>query len=124
MSCKHGFYRDGDRIQPKLYCDITQEICIYSRLCTKPNVNKYILTERSDNCMVSKQHEKLNTPDGACPVRFIKGKYAYVEKDNRVIKVPYDGEEVDYLYITQDSKGTYTASKTKKRKSTRKNHEK
>lgn len=110
MSCSYGFYNPNEHNRPKLYCKITNEMCIYSKLCTKPNIDKYIFNDKVDECMIKKEEERKTIPNGAYFVRFIKKGYAYVEVDNRVIKVRYGGDDTNYLFIKSNSDGTCEGS--------------
>ena len=44
-------------------------------------------------------------PKGAYGVRFVKKGYAYVDIDGVIVKIPYQGEKVDYLFLEQTDNG-------------------
>lgn len=110
MSCKYGFYKQTEHNRPRLYCSISNDMCMYSKLCTKPNVDRYIFNDRADNCMIKNEKEKYDIPEGANYIRFIKNGYAYVEFENKVIKVKCGEEATNYIYVKRNSDGTYEGS--------------
>lgn len=112
MSCQYGFYKKEETNRPKLYCSITKDLCVYSKLCLK--VNKYIYNDKSEECMIKKENNKKSIPNGAYYVRFIKKGYAYVELGDTVIKVKCDNLDniINYIYIQQNDDGTYVGSLT------------
>lgn len=113
MACQYGFYKKNETNKPKLYCKITNNLCIYSKLCLKPNINKYIFNDKVDDCMIKKENEKHTIPNGAYFVRFVKNGYVYVEIDNKVSKIKCDDNNItNYVYIKINSDGTYKASTT------------
>ena len=112
MSCQYGFYKKTETNRPKLYCKITNDLCVYSKLCLK--VNKYIYNDKSEECMIRKENDKKSIPNGAYYVRFIKNGYAYVELGDTVVKVKCDDLDniINYIYIQQNNDGTYVGSLT------------
>ncbi len=112
MSCQYGFYKKTETNRPKLYCKITNDLCVYSKLCLK--VNKYIYNDKSEECMIKKENDKKSIPNGAYYVRFVKNGYAYVELGDTVIKVKCDNLDniINYIYIQQNNDGTYIGSLT------------
>lgn len=113
MSCQYGFYKNNEVNRPRLYCKITNDLCVYSKLCLKPSVNKYIFNDRVDDCMIKKENERYTIPNGAYLVRFVKNGYVYVEVNDKVLKIKYDANDtVNYVYIKEKSDGTYEASTT------------
>lgn len=112
MSCQYGFYKKTETNRPKLYCSITNDLCVYSKLCLK--VNKYIYNDKSEECMIRKENNKKSIPNGAYYVRFVKNGYAYVELGDTVIKVKCDNLDniINYIYIQQNEDGTYVGSLT------------
>lgn len=112
MSCQYGFYKKTETNRPKLYCKITNDLCVYSKLCLK--VNKYIYNDKSEECMIRKENDKKSIPNGAYYVRFIKNGYAYVELGDTVVKVKCDDLDniINYIYIQQNNDGTYIGSLT------------
>ena len=122
MSCMYGFYKPTEHNRPRLYCKITNDMCVYSKLCTKPSVDRYIFNDKVDECMIKNEKERYDIPEGAYYVRFVRNGYAYVEFSDRVVKVKCNDEVKNYLYVKQNSDGTYEGSispfteKTKRRK--------
>ena len=112
MSCQYGFYKKTETNRPKLYCKITNDLCVYSKLCLK--VNKYIYNDKSEECMIRKENDKKSIPNGAYYVRFVKKGYAYVELGDTVVKVKCDDLDniINYIYIQQNNDGTYIGSLT------------
>lgn len=112
MSCQYGFYKKTETNRPKLYCKITNDLCVYSKLCLK--VNKYIYNDKSEECMIRKENDKKSIPNGAYYVRFVKKGYAYVELGDTVVKVKCDDLDniINYIYIQQNNDGTYVGSLT------------
>lgn len=112
MSCQYGFYKKTETNRPKLYCKITNDLCVYSKLCLK--VNKYIYNDKSEECMIKKENNKKSIPNGAYYVRFIKNGYAYVELGDTVVKVKCDDLDgiINYIYIQQNNDGAYIGSLT------------
>ncbi len=112
MSCQYGFYKKTETNRPKLYCKITNDLCVYSKLCLK--VNKYIYNDKSEECMIKKENNKKSIPNGAYYVRFVKNGYAYAELGDTVVKVKCDDLDgiINYIYIQQNNDGTYIGSLT------------
>ena len=112
MSCQYGFYKKTETNRPKLYCKITNDLCVYSKLCLR--VNKYIYNDKSEECMIRKENDKKSIPNGAYYVRFVKNGYAYVELGDTVVKVKCDDLDniINYIYIQQNNDGTYVGSLT------------
>ena len=112
MSCQYGFYKKTETNRPKLYCKITNDLCVYSKLCLK--VNKYIYNDKSEECMIKKENDRKSIPNGAYYVRFVKNGYAYVELGDTVVKVKCDDIDniINYIYIQQNNDGTYIGSLT------------
>lgn len=112
MSCQYGFYKKTETNRPKLYCKITNDLCVYSKLCLK--VNKYIYNDKSEECMIKKENDRKSIPNGAYYVRFVKNGYAYVELGDTVVKVKCDDNDniINYIYIQQNNDGTYIGSLT------------
>lgn len=84
-------------------CANTNENCVYFRRCTAQI--KWIPLDNIDKCPLKIKQER-ETPQGSYYVRFIKNGYAYVEIGKEIIKIPYKGEKVQYLYL-EDINGEY-----------------
>lgn len=82
-------------------------MCVYSKYCSKPNVDRYIFNDKVDECMIRNEKERHDIPEGAYYVRFVKNGYAYVEISDRVVKVKCSEDVKNYLYVKQNSDGTY-----------------
>ena len=121
--CEYAFYKDKEKVYPKLYCRLSNTTCLYSKFCTK--VNKYIPREGMENCYMMNQ-VKNEIPQGAYHVRFIDKGYLYVDiEGDRVVKIKNTLEGVtNYIYLKKID-GGYDISltpftTTTKKKTTRK----
>lgn len=122
--CEYAFYKDKERIYPKLYCKLNNKACIYSKFCTK--INKYIPREGMENCYMLTQ-KKNDIPQGAYHVRFIDKGYLYIDiEEDRVIKIKNTLEGVtNYIYLKKNDCGydislTPFTNETKKKSSRKK----
>lgn len=108
--CQYAFYEENSKT-PRLYCKLTDKICLYSKFCDKRN--KYIHREGAETCYMAMQQSKETTPSGAYHVRFVLKGYAYVElNDNRVIKVKDTiGNIKNFVYL-REINGEYEMSLT------------
>jgi hypothetical protein len=51
-----------------------------------------------DSCLTRKSRE-TNIPGGACKVRFKKNNLLYVEYEDSVVTIPFEGEQPDYVVL-------------------------
>jgi len=112
MNCQYGYYDNNEPWRPHLKCNINKQNCPYVKLCTK--VDKFIQIDnfREDECYIMTEYKKSKIPNGSNYVRFVRGNYVYIEKDNQVIKVKSDkaNEFKDFAYVKEDIDGTYLIS--------------
>lgn len=106
-NCKYS-YNDGD--SNYLYCNITQQVCPLVRWCNDVggviSIDNYM-----ENCRYYKNKEESKLKkDGNHKVRFIKGKYLYIELNdefNQIIKIenPFGEKDVpSYVNIEKSKK--------------------
>lgn len=119
--CQYNYY-DNFNGRDLLYCQLTKDICSFSRWCNKENK---AIENGSDRCKMAKT--KI-VPKGAYEILFKKVKndkeYLYIQYEATSIKVLNTLEEVgDYVYV-KELNGTYLIStkpikvtRTRKRKS-------
>lgn len=112
MNCKYGYYDGKEPYRPHLKCSINKKNCPYSKLCLM--VDKFIQQDnfREEECYIMAEYKKSKIPSGSNYVRFVRGEYVYIEKDNQVIKVKSNNASdfKDYAYIKEDIDGTYLIS--------------
>lgn len=105
--CKYSFYEERES-KPQLYCKINNKVCVYSKFCDKQN--RYIHREGADDCYMALEEEKKKIPSGSYYVRFIRKGYAYVEIDNKVVKIKDTLGNIDnYVYVSEKN-GQYVIS--------------
>lgn len=105
--CQYAFYKNGEN---KLYCNINNQMCLYSKFCSKQQ--KYIHREGAENCYMAIEEQNRHIPDGAYYVRFVLKGYAYVEIGNSVKMIKDTiGNIKNYVYL-RDNNGEYEMSLT------------
>jgi hypothetical protein len=106
--CKYSFYKEKEGNKSQLYCKLNDSTCVYSKFCNKQN--KYIHREGADDCYMALEENKKQIPNGSHYVRFIRKGYAYVEIDNKVVKIKDTlGNINNYVYIAVQN-GQYIIS--------------
>lgn len=107
--CMYSFYNEREN-SSRLYCKLTNDICMYSKFCTKQN--KYIHREGEEKCFMALEANKKQIPNGAYYVRFVRKGYVYIEIDDKVIKVKDTIGNIDNYVYLQDNNGEYKISLT------------
>ena len=100
MKCSYAYYIDEGKPQARIYCKITNTMCMYSRFCV--NANKYLPKDKEmESCVLIMDNKRDKIPHGSCYIRFIRRGYLYVEIDNKVVKIPntLKREDIDYVYV-------------------------
>lgn len=100
MKCSYAYYNDESKPQAKIYCKITNTMCMYSRFCV--NANKYLPKDKEmESCVLIMENKREKIPSGSCYIRFIRKGFLYVEIDNKVVKIPntLKREDIDYVYV-------------------------
>lgn len=102
--CKFSYY-----VNDRLYCEITKQICLYSKYCTKQG--KYIHREGVDDCYIMKENTKKVIPKNAYKVRMVRKGYVYIEVADEVIKLEntLGTDDLEYVYM-ECKNGKYTIS--------------
>lgn len=112
MGCKHSYYKDDNIYYPRLYCDIDDKYCIFSKRCDV--VNKYIPLDNFDEkeCYKYVMGEQKNIPIGSYWVQTYRpckrgGLYLYVVVNDKIEKVSMDSQELkqNYVYLKEDIDG-------------------
>lgn len=109
--CPYAFY-DERESKPRLYCKLKDDkgICLFSKFCYKQN--KYIHREGVDNCFMALEEKNKKIPNGSYYVRFVRKGYAYVEIDDKVVKIKDTiGNINNYVYVAMID-GQYQISLT------------
>lgn len=99
MRCKYA-YTNKKEPRAKIYCQLTNMPCVYSRFCV--NMNKYVPKEKEmENCTLIMENKRDKIPNGAYYVRFIKRGFLYIEYKDSIIKVKntFDSDDITYVYI-------------------------
>lgn len=135
--CQYGFYKEEETYYPRLYCNIDNKYCMYSKKCLK--VEKFIPIEGDlwKECYKYVENKIKNIPKGSYFVESYrpnnKGKlYLYIVIDGKVNRILSDFTEInqDYIYLKNED-GKYKLSlvpfieeDTKKKYSYTKNNKK
>lgn len=126
MACSYQYYNEDETYFPRLYCNIDNKYCIYSKKCMIEE--KFVSLENQGECYKYIMEMQKNIPKGSYYVetyRFDKNNkiiiYAIVE--DSVIKIKTDLTELNqnYIYIKESAKGyqvslTPFVNKTKQNK--------
>lgn len=100
MKCSYAYYNDENKPQARIYCKITNTMCMYSRFCV--NANKYLPKDKEmESCVLIMENKRDKIPHGSCYIRFIRKGFLYIEIDNNVVKIPntLKREDIDYVYV-------------------------
>jgi len=100
MKCSYAYYDDETKPQARIYCKITNTMCMYSRFCV--NANKYLPKDKEmESCVLIMENKRDKIPSGSHYVRFIRKGYLYIETENGVIKVKNElgREDIEYVYL-------------------------
>lgn len=101
--CKYAFYNEKEK-KSQIYCNINGKICLFSKFCIKQN--KYIHREGVESCYMALEKEKKTIPNGAYCVRFVRKGFAYVEMDDKIVKIKDTLENIDnYVYVKLTEQG-------------------
>lgn len=119
--CLYNYYKESEIATPRLYCRVTDNYCIYSKMCYKTGA--FVAEEDyQERCKIKLDKENNSIPNGAKKVIFIKGAYVYVQVDaDHVEKFINTIGEInqEYVYINNgkicltDYKGGYKKSYNK-----------
>lgn len=63
MSCPYGYYKSEETFYPKLYCNIDEKMCIYTKRCQQ--VEKYIPLDSQKECYKYIMELKKDIPKGS-----------------------------------------------------------
>ena len=107
--CEYAYY-ENNTSKPQIYCKINNKLCLFSKFCTKQN--KYIHREGVDDCYMALEEKKKTIPNGSYYVRFVKNGFAYIEINNKVIKVKDTIGNIDNYVYLQQVDGQYQISLT------------
>lgn len=107
--CEYAYY-ENNTSKPQIYCKINNKPCLFSKFCIKQN--KYIHREGVDDCYMALEEKKKTIPNGSYYVRFVKNGFAYIEIDNKVIKVKDTVGNIDNYVYLQQIDGQYQISLT------------
>lgn len=123
--CKHMYYKDENEYFPRLYCNIDDKLCLYSKACYK--VNKYIpIDNKWEECYKMIEDRIKEIPKDSYYVQSHRpnrsGKlYLYVVINSKVERILTNliHIEQDYVYLKEGLDG-YEVSLTPFKNSTRK----
>lgn len=111
--CEHAFYKPEEKYTPRLYCNIDNKICVYSKRCFK--VDRFIPLEGEKwrECYKYIMDKIKNIPQGSYLVQTSRpnknGKlYLYVLVDeNKIEKILTNFNEInqDYVYLKKSTNG-------------------
>jgi hypothetical protein len=106
------YYRDDENYYPRLYCEISNKYCIFSKRCDK--VNKYIEIENNKwkECFMYIESKAKEIPNGSYFVQSYRpnrsGKlYLYVVMKDKVERILSDFTTInqDYIYVKEGLDG-------------------
>lgn len=104
--CKYAYYDTNEKYMPRLYCNIDNNFCIYSKKCLK--AEKFIPLENEvwKECYKFNMAKKENIPKNSYYVQTYKknkkGKIIlYVLIEDNIVKITTNLEDFDqdYIYI-------------------------
>lgn len=113
--CSHAFYKPEEKYMPRLYCNIENKVCIYSKKCLKVDRFVPLEGEKWRECYKYIMDKRKNIPKGSYFVQLTKpnknGKlYLYVlteeDKIERILS-NFDKLEQDYVYLRKTAMGSY-----------------
>lgn len=105
--CQFAYYNEKDKI-PQIHCKLNNGLCLYSKFCYKQN--KYIHREGVENCYMALEEIRKTIPNGAYYVRFVRKGFAYVEINDKVVKIKDDIGIDNYVYLRLNENGEYETS--------------
>ncbi len=112
MACPYEYYKDDEYYYPRLYCKVSNGLCLYQKRCEK--VNKYISIEGDlwRECYMYVESKQKDIPNGSYYVQSKRpnrnGKlYLYVVIDDKVKKILSDFTSInqDYVYLKEGLDG-------------------
>ena len=116
--CEHAFYKPEEKYTPRLYCNIEDKVCIYSKRCLK--VDRFIPLEGEKwrECYKYIMDKRKNIPQGSYLVQLTRpnknGKlYLYVlTEDDKIEKILSNFEklEQEFVYLRKTAMGSYQVS--------------
>lgn len=110
--CKYAFYKDEEKYMPKLYCNINNGICMYSKKCLK--VERFIPLENEmwKECYRFIMARKNDIPKGSYLIQTYRpnknGKlYLYILVNDKIEKILSNFTEInqDYIYMKKTDNG-------------------
>lgn len=121
--CEFQYYKKEEKYYPKLYCNINDNRCPYSKRCNIEE--KWLPLPSQKNCGVREMELKRNIPNDAYAVRFEKGGFLYVDVENHTMKFKNTIGKIPngYVYIKEDkiSLEPFKEEKKKEKKKDKKN---
>ena len=113
--CSHAFYKPEEKYMPRLYCNIENKVCIYSKKCLKVDRFVPLEGEKWRECYKYIMDKRKNIPKGSYFVQVTKpnknGKlYLYVlTEEDKIEKIlsNFDKLEQDYVYLRKTAMGGY-----------------
>lgn len=116
--CEYAFYKPEEKYMPRLYCNIENKVCVYSKQCLK--VDRFIPLEGEKwrECYRYIMERKNRIPKGSNLVQTVRpnksGKlylYVLVEEDKiEKILSNFTKLEQDYVYLRKTAMGGYQVS--------------
>ena len=109
MGCPYEYYKEEETYYPRLYCNIDNKYCMYSKKCLK--VEKFVSIEGElwKECYKYVENKIKSIPSGSNFVESYRpnhqGKlYLYVVIDGKVNRILSDFTEInqDYVYVKKD----------------------
>lgn len=124
--CKHMYYKDEAEYFPRLYCNIDNKYCLYSKKCMVENRYKPMDNNAWEECYKMIEDKIKSIPQGSYFVQSYRpnrsGKlFLYVVINNQVEKIAtnFTTIEQDYVYLKEGLDG-YEVSLTPFRGNSRK----
>lgn len=113
--CEYAFYKPEEKYMQRLYCKISDNICIYSKKCLKVERFIPLEDEKWRECYQYIMEKRKNIPQGSYLVQTTRpnknGKlYLYVlTKDDKIERILSNFEklEQDYVYLRKTAMGSY-----------------
>jgi hypothetical protein len=102
MSCPYEYYKNGKEYYPRLFCNIDDTQCIYTKRCDK--VEKFIPLDNQKECYKYNMEMQKNIPSGSNFVQTYrpnkKGElYLYVVVNDKIEKIPSKLTELNQNYV-------------------------
>lgn len=110
MGCKYSYYKEEYEYFPRLYCNIDDRYCMYSKKCIKEN--KFVPLESQKECYKMIERETKNIPKDSYFVQTYRPNkngelFLYVVIGQGVERIQTKLKEINqnYVYLNKKASG-------------------